>query len=454
MIDADNKDSARPSSLNALFATLCASCVVLALLSTALNTALPAMAAGLGVQSQTAQWLVSGYALALAICMPATGYLASRFPSRPLYLAALALFVLCSAACAVASSFELVMVARVGQASANALVSNLTQVTILASFPKEQRGTRMGWFGLSVGVAPVIAPALGGLVVDALSWRALFGIIAAAGAACLLAAIVFMRNTLPASAKSFDAPSFGLSVLVFGGFTIGLGQLPANGLAAAASLAPLLCALAAAALFVPRQLRASQPFLDLRLLGNARFRRSVIASAALYAVMMGGAAVLPVHLQQNLACNAAVAGVAVLPAALLMALVNPVAGKLFDRMGIRRLALAGSALLLLGNALMCVPVLSDGVIAAAVLAMLRYAGIGMVQMPLVTWGNSAVRQQDMPQATALLTSFRNVAGALGVAVFVSVLDSAGAAWAFAGMALVSLLVLAAATNGAAAGEGR
>ncbi len=431
-------------SENALFATLCSSCVVLALLSTALNTALPAIGAGLGVPSQTAQWLVSGYALALAVSMPATGYAVSRFASRPLYIAALVLFVLCSICCALSPSFELVMVARVGQAMANALVSNLTQVTILSMYPKEQRGTRMGWFGLSVGVAPVVAPALGGVVVDAWGWRVLFGIIAVAGAACISAALIFMRNAQPAKLSSFDAPSFGFSIVVFGGLTIGLGQFASSGLETIASWVPLLFAAAAAAVFVPRQFYAAEPFLNLRLLGNGRFARSVIASAALYAVMMGGAAVLPVYLQQDLGCSASVAGAVVLPAALFMALVNPLAGRVFDRKGMRCLAVAGVALLLVGCGGMCLPGLSGSVPAAAVLAMLRYVGIGLVQMPLVTWGNGAVEGKDMPQATALLTSFRNIAGALGVAVFVGMLGTSGVAVAFAAMAVASVLVLVAA----------
>ncbi len=432
------------ASKNALFATLCSSCVVLALLSTALNTALPAIGAGLGVPSQTAQWLVSGYALALAVSMPATGFAVSRFASRPLYVVALMIFVLCSLCCALSPSFALVMVARVGQAAANALISNLTQVAILSMYSKEQRGTRMGWFGLSVGVAPVIAPALGGIVVDALGWRVLFVIVTAAGAACLAAALAFMRNVLPTKHASLDAPSFGLSIVLFGGLAIGLGQFASGGLVDIATLAPLLCGAAAAAVFVPRQVHAPEPFLNLRLLGNRRFARSVIASAALYAVMMGGAAVLPVYLQQDLGCSASVAGAVVLPAALLMALVNPLAGSAFDRRGMHSVAVVGALLLLVGCGGMCFSGLGASVPAVAVLAVLRYVGIGLVQMPLVTWGNAAVDNKDMSQATALLTSFRNIAGALGVAVFIGVLGTSGIAVAFAGMAVLSLLVLVAA----------
>ncbi len=432
------------ASKNALFATLCSSCFVLALLSTALNTVLPAIGAGLGVPSQTAQWLVSGYVLALAISMPATGFAVSRFASRPLYIAALGFFVLCSLCCALSPSFAFVMAARVGQAVANALVSNLTQVTILSMYTKEQRGTRMGWFGLSVGVAPVVAPALGGMVVDAWGWRALFVIVAVAGTACFAAALTFMRNALPAKRASFDALSFGLSIVLFGGLTIGLGRLVSGGLYSISSWGPLLCAAAAAAVFVPRQLHAAGPFLDLRLFANGRFARSVIASAALYAVMMGGAAVLPVYLQQDSGCSASLAGAVVLPAALFMALVNPLAGRAFDRMGIRSVAVAGVLLLLVGCGGMCLPGLNAIVPGVVVLTALRYVGIGLVQMPLVTWGNGAVDDKDTPQATALLTSFRNIAGALGVAVFVGVWGSGGVAVAFAGMVVVSLLVLVAA----------
>ncbi|MDO4854343.1 MAG: MFS transporter [Coriobacteriia bacterium] len=430
-------------SENLLFANLCATCVILALLATALNTALPAIGLGLGVDDATVQWLVSGYALALAVFMPATGYLATRFPSRPLYLAAVALFCLCCAACALSSNFPLIMLARIGQAATNALVSNLTQVSIMRMFPKEQRGVRMGWFGLSVGFAPVVAPALGGLIVDTLGWRALFALVGCAALLCLLAAFLLMKNTFALNPKKMDVPSFGLSIFVFGGLAIGLGQLPSKGLLDPASIIAILLGLAASFAFVPRQLRAQDPFLNLRLLKRESFARAVLGSSALYALMMGGAAVLPLYLQGDLGCSASVAGLAVLPAALLMALVSPVAGKIFDVCGMPLVAFASMLLLLVGNLLMCVPGLNESVFWAAFCASLRYAGIGFAQMPLVTWGNNSVCDKDMPQATAMLTTSRNVFVALGVAVFVGVLNSAGLEFAFASMAALSSVLLVA-----------
>ena len=425
------------SSKNLLFANLCVTCVLLALLATALNTALPAIGLGLGVDDATVQWLVSGYALALAVFMPATGYLVSRFKVRPLYLFAVALFCLCSAACALSTSFLLIMLARVGQAAANALVSNLTQVTIMSLFPKEQRGARMGWFGLSVGFAPVVAPALGGLVVDALGWRALFGIVCCAGLLCLFAASFLMHANIAQGTRGFDLPSFGLSMLVFGGLAIGLGQLSSNGLLDPVALLALFLGIGAAFVFVPRQLRASDPFLNLRLLECGNIARAVLASSVLYALMMGGAAVLPLYLQGDIGFSASAAGFAVLPAALLMALVNPWAGKLFDKRGMPLIAAGSAVLLVSGNLLMCVPGLNMSYAWAVFCTVLRYVGIGLVQMPLVTWGNNSVPDEDMPQVTAMLTAFRNLGGALGVALFVGILDSAGPEFAFAAMGALS-----------------
>ncbi len=434
------------TSKNALFLLLCSSCFILALLSTALNTALPSIAFDLGVNNQSVQWLISIYALSLAVFMPATAYFVSRFTARILYAASLILFLLCTLLCAFSSSFELLLVARIGQAAANALVSNLTQTTILSVFNKEEQGSRMGWFGLSVGVAPVIAPAFGGVMVDLFGWRSLFLVIAAGAALCLLSSFFFMQNTIDVELASFDIPSFVLSVFVFGGLTLGLSRLSAGEFLALSSLMPLLCALLAAVCFIPCQLCASKPFLNLALFRNQYFTRSVIASSALYAVMMGGAAVLPLYLQGDLQWSATLAGFVVFPAALAMALVNPFAGKMLNRLGIRKLACLSCVFMFAGNILMCILSFSSSVPAVILLAIFRYLGIGLLQMPLVVWANSLLNKSELPHATALLTSFRNLFGALGVAVFVGIFNSAGLTVGFTAMAFVALFVLIANDN--------
>ena len=426
---------------NVIFVVLCATCTGLALLSTALNTALPSMAADLGVSSAQIQWVVSAYALVLAVAMPLTAYLVTRFPTRRLYLAALGLYLACTVVCALSSSFALTMAARVIQAAANGLISSLTQVTILSVFDEGERGSRMGWFGLSTGAAPVIAPALGGVVCDILSWRAVFWVVALVLAVSFIASLFVMRDCLQTAPKAFDVPSFVASVFAFGGITLGLSALTTSGLASANALVPLAVGLCAAVLFVRRQLASDEPFLKVQLLGSRGYAAGVLGSMALYAVMMGSAAVLPLYLQNDLGTTASVAGLVVLPGAALMALVSPVAGKIFDAVGIRVLSVLSTALLFASNAAMCIAPFANSLVCVVCATIVRYVAIGFIQMPLMTWANTIIPKGDIAHGSALVTSLRNAAGAVGVAVAAGLFNTFGVGPAYALLAVCAFALL-------------
>ena len=321
-----------------IFVTLVTTCVALALLSTALNTALPPLMADLGVSAGVGQWAVSGYACAMAVATPLTAFLSTRFPTRPLYLCALGLFLAGTFASALAPVFGVLMVGRVVQACANALIANVTQVSIMSMFPKSERGRAMGWFGLATSAAPIAAPALGGIVVDLAGWRWVFGCVGLICCVSFAAALVVMRNVLQTAPKPFDPVSFVLSLMAFGGLTIGLGNVVALGLTSPVVWGALAFGLVTAVFFVRRQLASSHPFLKVQIMAVRDFRVAVAASVLLYAVMMGAAAVLPLHIQGALGQSATLSGLVVLPGAACTAAVSPVAGRLFDRFGARAAA--------------------------------------------------------------------------------------------------------------------
>ncbi len=432
------------SRRRAVFCNLALTCVVLAILSSATATALQPLMLDFGVDASAAGWVTSGYTLALAVTMPLTAYLVTRFAARPLYIAAVGLYLASLVGCACAPAFVALMAARVVGAAANALIASMTQVSIMSIFPKERRGSAMGWFGLSQGAAVVLGPVVGGLAIDALGWRALFW----GGAALCLVSLVWsvacMRVELQTAPRTLDVASFALSVAAFGGVTLGLGNVASCGVASAPVLAPLGVGLAAAALFVPRQLRGEQPFLKLALLRVPVFARAVLMSMALYMVTMGSSAVLPLYVQGCLGKGALEAGLVVMPGALAMAAVAPFAGKLFDRRGIAPLAAVAGGALVLSNLGMLLVGDQTPLWVPAALNVLRCLAAGCIQMPIVTWGNNAVGNADLPHASALLTSLRNVAGALGVSVFVGVMawagGSAGVSAAYLGMAAVSVAI--------------
>lgn len=424
---------------NAVFANLIATCVGLALMSTAMNTTLAPLTRDLGVSVALGQWVTSGYALALAVVMPLTAFLVTRFRSRHLYLGAVGAYALASLCCAVASGFGVLMVGRVLQACMNGIIANLTQVSILTLFPTEERGRAMGWFGLSQGAAVVLGPTVGGLLADAFGWRGVFVAVALICALSFAAALMTMKNLLSVKRISFDLPSFILSVVSFGGLTLGLGLVVSAGFTAVV-VTLLVLGAAGGVLFVRRQLSQEQPFLKVGLLGTPVFGLATACSAALYACSMGSAAVLPLQVQMGLGQSAAFAGLAVMPGAIALALVNPLSGSAFDRFGIVPLCAFGGICVLVANLATCLSWAQESVVLLAALNVVRCLGFGALQMPLATWANSSIAQADMPHGSALLTSLRNAVGALGVAVATSLFQIAGCTAAFAVMAVVSVVV--------------
>lgn len=433
------------SQRNAAFINLVLTCVMLAIVSSATAVALQPLMVEFCIDAAMAGWVTGGYTLALAAAMPLTAYLVTRFRTRPLYIFAVTLYLATLLWCALAPTFAFLLAARVAGACANALIASMTQVSILSIFPKEGRGTAMGWFGLSQGAAVVLGPTVGGFLIDGFGWRALFWFAAALCALSAAWSVAAMRVALQNEQRDFDLPSFVLSVLAFGGVTLGLGNVASLGVASPLVLVPLAAGVVAGVAFSLRQLGSEQPFLKVQLLGSRVFAASVVMSMLLYMVMMGSTAVLPLYVQVCTEQGALVSGVVVMPGALAMAVVSPLAGKLFDRHGMVPLAVASGSALVAANLGMCLVGDQTPLWVASALNVVRCLAIGCIQTPLVTWGNGAVQAVDMPHASALLTSLRNVAGALGVSVFLGVVTlfggSAGVNMAYLGMAAASACIL-------------
>ena len=164
------------------------------------------------------------------------------------------------------TGFAVMMSGRILQALSGGLLTSMTQVIILSIYPAEQRGTAMGWYGLSIGAAPVIAPSLAGFLVDFFSWRIIFLLSAVIMGAAFVLAVFLFSDVLETSKKKFDFFSFFLSIFAFGGITLGLGNVSSYGITEPSAFLPLLVGLLTAVIFTLRQLRHREPFLELRIL--------------------------------------------------------------------------------------------------------------------------------------------------------------------------------------------
>ncbi len=404
-----------------IFINIIITCVATSLLSTALTTALPPLIADFNISVTTGQWLTSAYSLVMAIMMPLTAFLITRIPTRKLYITTIAIFLVGTGICVVAPVFQVLMIGRILQACSNGITTSIAQVILLSIYPLEKRGSIMGWYGLSIGAAPVIAPTLAGVLVDAFGWRMIFVFAFAVMLVSFIYAIFVLEDVLETTTKKFDIVSFLFSAFAFGGITLGVGNI-SNGIASQTTLIPLIIGIAGGIIFAYRQMHLGQPFLELKIFKKFNFTLSVLNSMMLYLIMMGTSIIMPLYVQNLLGYSATISGLVTLPGSLVMALVSPFAGKIYDKVGMRKLAIVGSVALFVGVFGMCFVSLQTPLIVAAVLNIIRNVAIGCMMMPFVTWGISNINNKNTADGTALINSLRTIAGAIGTALFVGIMN--------------------------------
>ncbi len=403
-----------------IFINILITCIASSLLATALTTALPPIIEEFQISMATGQWLTSAYSMAMGIIMPLTAFLITRFPTKKLYLTGIICFTAGLCICSVASSFSLMMGGRILQACGNGVLTSMAQVILLTIYPAKQQGSIMGWYGLAVGAAPVIAPTLAGILIDYFSWRMIFYISIVIMLVSFIFAIFVFDDFLDTAVKKFDILSFILSAFAFGGITLGIGNISSYGFAVSAVL-PLLLGIVTAVLFVYRQFHQEIAFLELRILKYKNYALSVIGSMLLYFIMMGASILMPLYIQSIMGYSATICGLVLLPGSLLMAFISPFAGKIYDKFGMKLLFTVGAICLLLGNLGMVFVTMETTLLLPTIYNTIRNIAIGCLLMPLVTWGIGSIKREATAHGTALLNSLRTIAGAIGSAVSVGVM---------------------------------
>lgn len=434
-----------------IFCVLLSSCIISSMVQTALNTALALIMEEMSVSAGTAQWLASSYSLVMGIMVLSTAFLIRRYPSRPLYLSFMSLFSLGLLLAALSPSFWVLLLGRVLQAVGCGLLMSLTQVVILSVYPPETRGSVMGLYGLAVCAAPVLAPTLTGIIIDSMGWQMVFWI--ALGASVITLGIGFftMGNVTETTPISFDILSLLLCAAGFASLVVGLGNWSSYKIISVPVLGLVVGGLGFLLLFVKRQQQLSVPFLNLKAFANLEFRLSVLSSMLIYCSMMAVSTLLPLYNQSLRGVSATTSGLIMMPGSLVTALISPVAGKIHDRFGIRKLYLIGGFLILTGHISFCLLTTDTPVAIISVLFLVRQLGIGMLMMTTVTWGMSTLQGEMISDGTAIISSLRTVSGAIGSAVFVSIMSAVagrsdvaammcGIRAAFAGIALLSAVL--------------
>lgn len=396
---------------------------IMILNETIVSIAIPHLAKTLNVSAGTAQWLVSGFLVTMAVVIPTTGFLIDRFAPRQIFLTAVTTFAIGTGLCAVAPNFGALLAGRVVQASGTAVMIPLVMTSVMRLVPAHRRGAMMGTISIVIGVAPAIGPTVGGAVLAALTWRWMFWLVLALALILLTIGALFLQVPYERKLTPLDIGSVALSALGFAGLVYGLASIGQAEVAYVPWVALAISGIALTAFVWRQRILQTQdrPLLDLRTLLFARFRLGVIMSVIVFMALLGaGAILLPIYLQNVLGHDTFTAGISLLPGGLAMAAISRPAGSLYDRIGARPLLVPGS--IGMTAALVSFALLGDKAPLGLVIAthVLLMFSLGLMMTPLMADALGALPDRLHSHGSAIFATLQQVAGALGASVFIAV----------------------------------
>ncbi|WP_248622227.1 MDR family MFS transporter [Enterococcus cecorum] len=390
---------------------------------TLLATAFPTLMKEFDISASTVQWLTTGFLLVNGIMIPVSAWLINSFSSKKLYISAMTTFLIGTIICFLAPNFSVLLTGRLIQAIGVGLSMPLLQNIMLTIFPPEKRGSAMGMAGIVIGLAPALGPTLSGWIIDHYSWRDLFGMVIPIVILVLVLALFFMKSVIELTHPKIDTISAILSTIGFGSLLYGFSSVGDKGWLSKEVLGFLIIGIIFIFLFSKRQLKIEHPFLELRVFKSKIFTIAAVLAGVTNMAMIGAEMVLPLYIQNIRGESAFHSGLMLLPGALVMGLMMPITGAIFDKRGARKLAITGMFILTSATLPFAFLTSKTSVIVIVVLYAIRMFGISMVMMPVTTSGMNALPDHLISHGTAVNNTFRQVASSIGTSILISVLTN-------------------------------
>lgn len=390
---------------------------------TFLNVALPSIMKDFEVSPSTVQWLSTGYMLINGILIPASAFLLQKFTNRQLYITAMSFFTAGTILASLSPTFAVLLLARMLQAAGSAIMAPLLMNVMLVAFPIERRGTAMGIFGLVMITAPAIGPTLSGWIVEHYSWRTLFDLVIPISAITLLLAIFKLKNILPQKQISLDIWSLILSSIGFGGILYGFSSAGEKGWDSVYVYGTILIGAISLIFFILRQLKLQEPLLEFRIYKYPMFALSSAISIVISMAMFSAMLLMPIYIQTIRGISPFDSGLLLLPGAIVMGIMSPITGRLFDKFGAKALAIIGLSITIYTTYVFSNLTMDTSYSYLMFIYALRMFGMSMVMMPVMTNGINQLPQSMNPHATAMNNTLQQVSGAVGSALLVTLMQN-------------------------------
>jgi MFS transporter, DHA2 family, multidrug resistance protein len=393
--------------------------------TSAVNVSLPYIAGNLSVSVNEATWVLTSYLVSNAVVLPTAGWLANYLGRKRLLMIAVGVFTLSSVLCGLAPSLPLLVFFRILQGAGGGSLQPASRAILLETFPPEERGKAMAFWGVGIVVAPILAPVLGGWLTTNYSWRLIFFINLPVSIVGLILVHLFISDPPYIRRTSNRIDYWGLGMLALGiaalqvmldkgqeddwfssHFIITLAVLAVVGLTA----------------FVVWELRSPDPIVRFRLLKYRTFAAGVTLSAVLGIVLFGSTVLIPLFMQELLGFPAVTAGLWNTPRGLTTMAFMPIAGILISRRwDMRRLLTVGLLTGAAGMLMLSLLSLGAGPLNFVLPQVVIGLGLSFTFPPLATITVDPIPAEQMGYATSIIALMRNIGGGVGISAVTTLL---------------------------------
>jgi EmrB/QacA subfamily drug resistance transporter len=363
-----------------------------------INMLIPTFTKNFHISLGEAQWLSNGFIMVCGILVPPSAYLVKRFTYKQIFVTSQVLFVVGSLICALSVQFVPLLIGRLVQSVGTGLAMPLALNIITSVFPLEKRGTVMGIYGFGIILAPSLGPSIGGFVIQFYRWNVLFWAMAVLELFILIGTFFFLKLKNETDKRKFDTVGFLLSAAGCAGLLYAISDRRIWLAAAAAAV------LAGFVLYSLR--RGDSALLDLRVFKEFNFSYALVINIIFTAAMYSGMLLMPQYLQVVRGMSPLTAALLIMPGSLAMGIIGVFTGRIFDRHGIKALAMTGSAIMTAVTFLLSRLSMETAPSTIMLIYLVRAVGIAAVISPIATAGLMTIAKEKIPHANAVTnTSF-------------------------------------------------
>lgn len=392
---------------NMITTILLTACFIILLNQTSMTTIVPLISKTFGTSLTLTQWITSGYVLMIGLVAPLSAIIYEKYSSRQAFVGIMMTFIIGTALGLMANNFWLLLISRLIQAVAGGIFTTFVQISLVSINPVEKRGRVMGLMGLVISAGPALGPSVSGALVQLSSWRVIFWLILPLMLILLILGILFLPNYSAATEAKIDFQSAITSMLGMGLMMVGLTIISTQLILAIVLMA---VGLIIAIYFVQRQNNLTKPLLAVQLMTQRRVLLMTLMIMLVFGILMGTESVMPIYFEDVRHASTFIAGLVLLPGALINAVLSPFIGRLYDQYGAKYLLIIGGWIILLSNLPLVIMTASSSVTVFVIDYLIRMVGISMLVSTGITESLKRLQQEAINHATALNNTLRQISG--------------------------------------------